>query len=57
MRDVFAKYNLLGLSCLPTQKSKQPVTGLKTWKGGVNSVTQYDGAYGIGIICGSDSGS
>ena len=56
MKEAFTKYTLLGLSCLPTQKSKQPIAGLTTWKGGVNSANSYEGVYGIGIICGPDSG-
>ena len=56
MKDAFTKYSLIGLSCLPVQKTKEPIKGLKTWLGGVNSVTSYKDAFGIGILCGSISG-
>ena len=51
------KYNKLGIKCLPVQKSKMPIDGLKTWKGGIDIPQFYKDAYGIGLICGADSGN
>lgn len=56
MIQPFKKYKALNLACLPVQKTKQPVSGLKTWKGGVTEEAFYEDAYGIGIICGEVSG-
>lgn len=57
MITAFKKYSSLGLKCLPTQKSKMPVEGLKTWKGGITDESLFKGAFGIGIICGTESGN
>ena len=51
------KYNKLGIKCLPVQKSKMPIDGLKTWKGGIDIPQFYKDAFGIGLICGADSGN
>ena len=57
MIEALQKYNKLGIKCLPVQKSKMPIDGLKTWKGGIDIPQFYKDAYGIGLICGTDSGN
>lgn len=56
MIDQFKAYNQIGLKTLPIQKSKMPVQGLVTWKGGVTDESFYKDAYGIAMICGEASG-
>jgi len=57
MIKALQKYSKLGIKCLPVQQSKMPVEGLKTWKGGIDNPQFYEDAFGIGLICGSDSGN
>jgi hypothetical protein len=48
-------YILSGYSCLPVQQNKSPMPG-KLWKDGIDNPAEYAGAYGLGIVCGSQSG-
>lgn len=56
MKKVFKEYSNYGLACLPTKSDKSPnVKG--TWKDGIKESSAYEGAEGIGIICGHLSGN
>ena len=56
MIDTFLKYRDSGLATLPTKPDKAPnVKG--TWKDGIVEPQEYNGSFGIGIICGSLSGN
>lgn len=53
---VITKYWDLGLKTLPTNEHKAPYN-VTTWKGGISDITKYTGCFGIGIICGQESGN
>jgi hypothetical protein len=55
METKVKQYNANGLACLPVQQNKSPYN-VTTWKGGVEPGAAYNGAYGIGILCGQISG-
>jgi len=56
MRNTAKEYHNYGLATLPTKPDKSPnVKG--TWKDGITDLSQYDNAFGIGIICGNLSGN
>ena len=56
MKNTVKQYIASGLSCLPVKADKSPdVKG--TWKGGINDLSEYESAYGIGLVCGSLSGN
>ena len=55
MKKTLETYWKAGLKTLPTGPNKAP-HGVKTWLGGVKDLKAYEGAHGIGIICGKESG-
>ena len=55
MKNELKSYWAHGLATIPVKKDKSPY-GLTTWGGGVNELSAYDGAYGVGVICGKVSG-
>ena len=54
MKTALKKYSEAGFKFLPIQKDKTPALS-KSWVGGM-SADEFNGAYGVGIICGKDSG-
>jgi hypothetical protein len=56
MKDILNKYWQLGLKTLPTKDNKAPYN-VTTWKGGITDLNAYNGAFGIGVICGEESGN
>lgn len=56
MKKIAKEYINYGLSVLPTKQDKSPnVKG--TWKDGIKDLSEFENAYGIGIICGELSGN
>jgi len=54
IQEAFKHYKNFGLSCLPTSDDKSPFK-VKTWKETVFINKDFEGAFGIGIICGKAS--
>jgi hypothetical protein len=55
MKDAIQVYHSSNIATLPVKDDKSPY-GVHTWKGGVTNLGAYDGAFGIGIVCGQASG-
>lgn len=55
MRNIAKEYINYGLICLPVKEDKSPNVK-ETWKEGIKNLSEYDKAFGIGIICGKISG-
>lgn len=54
MKDTAYLYNSYGIRVLPVKNDKTPAS--KTWKDGV-SPEEFDGAWGIALVCGEKSGN
>ena len=58
MIEAYLKYKSMGLACLPTSKEKTPaIPKGESWAMGWNNKAEYEVSFGIGIACGSASGS
>jgi hypothetical protein len=54
MQKIAEKYNSYGLKVLPVKKDKTPAS--VTWKEGIDPA-RFNGAWGIAVVCGGQSGN
>lgn len=57
MIEIYKKYRLTNLACLPTSEDKTPsIPKGSSWHGGWKGEGEYQNSFGIGLLCGSASG-
>jgi len=54
MKDIIKQHHENGFATLPIKEDKSPYSS--SWLGGVSDLKEYEGAHGVGIVCGEASG-
>lgn len=54
MKEIVEQHKKYGFATLPIKADKAPFS--KTWLGGITAIREYEGAHGVGVVCGKASG-